>query len=174
LRHSDLVTDRRVTRSAGADLTGDHLARVQPDAQLQGDAVAIADRRRQRVHLVLNGQGRQTGPKSMVLQHGWGSEHRHDAVTGELVDRAAIVLHYGGRPIQQLGHDLAKALRPHSRRDLHRMHDVGEQHRHLLVLGRLGGARDRRSTLVAELSVLAKFHAASGTRGHGIASAHAM
>ena len=57
------------------------------------------------------------------------------AVAGELVHRAAVPLHHRRAAVDQLGHDLAQPLRPDRRRDVHRMHHVGEQHRHLLVLG---------------------------------------
>jgi hypothetical protein len=39
-------------------------------------------------------------------------EHGHDAVGGELVDRAAVALHNGGGAVGQVGHDLAQPLRP--------------------------------------------------------------
>ena len=55
--------------------------------------------------------------------------------------------------VDQLGHDLAQPLRTDRRRDVHRMHHIGEQHRHLLVLRRSGGLCDRRTALVAELGV---------------------
>src|SRR4029077_6271436 len=79
------------------------------------------------------------------------SEDCHDAVTGELVHRAAELLHDGCGSIDQLRHDFAQPFRPDCRGDVHRMHDVGEQHGDLLVLGGFGGGDYRRSALVAEL-----------------------
>ena len=38
-------------------------------------------------------------------------------------------------PVDQRGHDLAQPLRPDRRRDVHRMHHVGEQNGDLFVLG---------------------------------------
>ena len=40
------------------------------------------------------------------------------------------------------------------------MHDVGEQHRHLLVLGRVGGPRESHTALAAELGRQAGLRAA--------------
>ena len=77
----------------------------------------------------------------MVLQRDWCAEHRHDAVAGELAQRPAVTLHHRCGTVQQLGHDLAQPLRPDGRRDVHRMHDIGEQHRHLLVLRRRRAGR---------------------------------
>ena len=39
------------------------------------------------------------------------------------------------RAADQIGHDLVQALGADRCRDVHRVHDVGEQHRDLLVLG---------------------------------------
>ena len=41
LRQSDLFTDRGVIQTARTDLTGDHRAGIQPDAQMQGETVAL-------------------------------------------------------------------------------------------------------------------------------------
>ena len=100
----------------------------------------------------------------MVLQRGWRAEHRHDAVAGETVDRAAVPLNHHCRTVDQIGHDLAQPLRTDRRRDVHRMHHIGEQHRHLLVLRRSGGLCDRRTALVTELGVRRQFGAARPTR----------
>ena len=89
-----------------------------------------------------------------------------------LSDRAAIPLHHHRRTVDQFGHDLAQPLRTHRRRDVHRMHHVGEQHRHLLVLRRCGGVRDRRTALVAELGVRRQFGAARPTRAAPPRSVH--
>ena len=81
----------------------------------------------------------------MVLQRDRRTEHRHDAVAGELVHRAAVALDDNGRAVDQLGHDLAQPLRADRRRDVHRMHHIGEQHRHLLVLRVCVGHRPQAS-----------------------------
>ena len=78
-------------------------------------------------------------------------QHRHDAVAGETADRAAVPLNHHCRTVDQIGHDLAQPLRAHRRCDVHRMHYVGEEDRDLLVLSRLGGLRESRTALAAEL-----------------------
>jgi hypothetical protein len=71
LGHPHLLTDRGVTRRPGPDLTGDHLARVQADPQLQFDTVAVLDLNRELCSFVLDGQGRQAGANSVILQRDW-------------------------------------------------------------------------------------------------------
>ena len=56
-------------------------------------------------------------------------------IPSPVVHRAAVPLHHRRAVVGELGHDLAEPLRPDSRGDVHRMHNIGEQHRHLLVLG---------------------------------------
>ena len=89
LRHPNLLTDCGVTQSARTDLTGDHLTRVQADPQPQIHPIAVFDLGGQSDRLLLNAQRRQTSANCMVLQRYRRAEHRHDAVTGELVHRAA-------------------------------------------------------------------------------------
>ena len=84
LSHSNLLTDRGVTQSAGADLAGDHLAGVQAHPQPQVDTVPIVDPGGEPLRLLLNPYGRQAGANGMVLQRDWCAEHRHDAVAREL------------------------------------------------------------------------------------------
>ncbi len=134
LRHSDLLTDRGVTGRAGTYLTGDYLAGVETDPQLQCDPVALVHGRTEIPSLQLNVKRREAGAKRVVLQRDRCAEHRHDPVPGELVDRSAIALYDRRRPLEQLGHDLAQPFRTDCGGDVHGVHDVGEQHRHLLVL----------------------------------------
>src|SRR5258705_11001759 len=44
------------------------------------------------------------------------------------------------------------------------MNNIGEQHRHLLVLSRLGGLREPRTALAAELGLRARLRAAGPTK----------
>jgi hypothetical protein len=107
LRHADLLTDGGVTERSRTDLTGDHLAGVKSYAQLKVHTVTGVDVDGERLGLLLNSQGRQTGTQSVVLQGNRRTEHRHDSVTGELVHRAAIALHNCRAAVGQVGHDLA-------------------------------------------------------------------
>ena len=139
LSHPHLLTDGGVTERARTDLTGDHLTRVQAHPQLQVHTVAVLDLDGKPLRLLLHTQRRQAGANGVVLQRHGRAEHRHDPVAGELVHRAAVPLHHRRRTVDQFGHDLAQPLRTDRRRDVHRMHHIGEQHRHLLVLRRSGG-----------------------------------
>ena len=64
----------------------------------------------------------------------------------------------------QFGHDLAQPFRPDGCRDVHRMNDVGEQHRHLLVLRRSADICERRAALATELGGCAQLSTARPTR----------
>jgi hypothetical protein len=75
LGHPDLLTDRAVAKLARTKPTGDHLTGVQPDPQPQIHTVALADIDSKLRHLLLNTQGRQTGPNGVVLQRHRGAEH---------------------------------------------------------------------------------------------------
>ena len=100
----------------------------------------------------------------MVLQRDWGAEHRHDAIACELAQRPAAALHHGRGTVQQFGHDFAQPLRTHCCCDVHRMNNIGEQHRHLLVLSRSADLCDRYTALVTELGVQWQLRATRPTR----------
>ena len=151
LGHPDLCTDCGVAELTRADAARDHLAGVQPDPQSQLDTVAFGDLDSKPHRLLLNVQGRQAGSDGVVLQGDGSAEHRHDPVARPLCDRAAVPLDNRRAAVGEAGHDLAQPLRAHCRGNLHRVHHVGEQHRHLLVLGRWRGSAHCRSAFVAEL-----------------------
>src|SRR5882757_8580085 len=93
----------------------------------------------------------------MVLQSNWRTENCHDPVTGELVNSSAITSHNRGRAFDQLGHYFAKALGAQRSSDVHRPHNVGEQHGHLLVLGGFMRHGDRGTAGIAETSAVPRF-----------------
>ena len=68
LGHPHLLTDCGVTERPRTHFTGDHLARVQADPQLQLDTVAVLDVDGKPLRLFLDAQGRQTGTNSVILQ----------------------------------------------------------------------------------------------------------
>jgi hypothetical protein len=150
LRHANLLTHGGVTERPRADFTGDHLPGVQPDPQPQIHTVSLADIDGKPLRLLLNAQGRQTGPNGVVFQRDRRAEHRHDPVARPLCDRAAVPLHYHRTAVGEVGHDLAQPLGTQRRRDVHRVHHVGEQDGHLLVLRRGSGWCDWRAASVAE------------------------
>jgi hypothetical protein len=134
LSHPDLLAHTGVTPSARADLTRDHLAGIESHPQLQLHTIAVLHFDGKPLRLVLHAQGRQASTNGVVLQGHRCTKHRHDPVTGELVHRAPIPLHYCRGTVDQFGHDLAQPLRADGRGDVHRMDHVGEQNRDLLVL----------------------------------------
>jgi hypothetical protein len=62
LSHPHLLTDSGITERPRTDLTGDHLAGVHADAQLEVDTVALLDFDGEPLCLVLNAQGRAQFP----------------------------------------------------------------------------------------------------------------
>lgn len=167
LRQPDLLTNRGVTQRARSDFARHDLPGIEAHPKLQHDTVAPIDLAGKALGLILNAQCGQTRPQRVVLQSGRGTEYRHDPVTGELVDRAAISLHHHRRAVDQLGHDLAQPLGTERRRDVHRMHHVGKQHRHLLVLGVGTGGGDGRATSVAEPGVFEGLGTTRAARQYG-------
>jgi hypothetical protein len=97
-----LLTNGGVTERPRTDLTGDHLTGVKAHPRLQLHTVAGVDVDGKPLGLLLNAQGRQTGTNSVVLQRHRCPEHRHDAVTGELVHRSAETLHNYGAAIGEV------------------------------------------------------------------------
>src|ERR1700752_5119614 len=100
----------------------------------------------------------------VVLERDRRAESGHDPVAGDLIDRAAISLDDLRGTIDQVGHDLAESLGSESRRDVHRMDHIGEQHRHLLVLGVTVDSGDRRSARVTEAGAVTQFGVARSAR----------
>ena len=96
-----------------------------------------------RVRLLLDGQCGKACSKSVILQRNRGAEQRHHPVA-VVLHGSAVALHHRRRPLHELGHDLAQSLDIEGGRDVHRPHHIGEQHRHLLVLGRSGCLRESR------------------------------
>ena len=145
---------------------------------MQIETVALTHIDSEPRRFLLNAQGRQTGPNGMVLQRDWRAEHGHDPVTRPLCDRAAVALHHRRTAVGEVGHDLAPPLRTHRRGDIHRMHHIGEQHRHLLVFGMGIVRRDRCTAGITESRTLTRLGATRPTcqfgRCHGIASAQAI
>ena len=101
----------------------------------------------------------------MILQRHRRTEHRHDAVTGELVHRAAVPLHHGRAAVDEIGHDLAEPLRTHRRSDIHGVHHIGEQDGYLLVLRADVMLRHRCTAAVTESSPRPRFSATVTARG---------
>jgi hypothetical protein len=108
--------------------------------------------------LSLNVRGSQTGSNCMVFQGDRRSEDRHYAVARELIDGAAISLNNSDQRSKTSGM-ISRKLRTDRCGEVHRVHDIGEQNRHLLVLSSLR-LRDGRAAFVTELRVDPQFRGA--------------
>ena len=109
-----------VTQSTRTDLARDDLAGIEANPQLQFDTVAVVGPPAAWPlrFSSCTPQRRQAGTKRRdpPTQRG-RTEHRHQPVAGELVHRAAILLHHHRRTVNQFGHDLAQPFRTDRRRD---------------------------------------------------------
>ena len=94
LRHAHLLTNRGVTPSTRTDLTRNNLPGIEAYPQPQVNTVVALNLNRQPRDLVLNTERRQTGAHRVILQGRRCAKDGHDAVAGELVHRAAVVLHH--------------------------------------------------------------------------------
>jgi hypothetical protein len=154
LSQSDLLPDRGVTRWSRTYFTCYDLAGVQPHPHLQRYAgVASLHIRGDALCLSLDVERGEACPQCVILQRNRGAEYRHEAVAGELVDAPTAAQYHRRRTVEQLGHDLAQPLRTDRGSDVHQMHHVGEQHRHLLVFGVPTFRREPRTTPIAESDI---------------------
>ena len=124
-----------------ADRADDHEARVQPLADLEGDAAprwrssGLVERRS-------DPQGSVDRALSMILVRDRSTEQRHDAVTKELVHGALVAVDLGEHQLEDPGHEAMDffGIQPLGQRRETR--DVDEQDGDLLPLpfkGALGG-----------------------------------
>ena len=176
LRHADLLTDGGVTEGSRADLAGDHLTGVSPPATAAPRRGALG-RRRRAASLPPERPRRQTGSKSVILQRYRRAEDCHDAVTGELVHRAAETLHHAAH------RSASSAMISRSRSGLTAAAmsiecTTSANNTVPACTPRLWQLRKRqcRTHCRTSSSVAARFacSARQPSRGHGIASAHAI
>ena len=74
------------------------------------------------------------GPLGVVLVGKRRAEQRHDAVAGVLVDRPLEAMHALVQEVEESVQHPVPFLGAHALGQLHRVLDVGEQHRDLLAL----------------------------------------
>ena len=159
-----MLTRCRVSDRGRADVASDDKTGVEANTQLHNQPVAARHVRSQALRLRLNVQGGQTCPSSVIFQSFRRAEQRHDSVAGELIQTAAVPLNHCRTTIDQIGHQLAQALRTQRSCDVHRPHHIGEQHCDLFVLGELCFGLEWRTTGIAEPGVLTRFGATLSTR----------
>ncbi len=126
-----------------ADPPQHDLARVEPHADGELEA-AGGERARVVAQRFLDLQRRVAAAARMILVRDRRPEERHDAVTGELVDRPLEAVDAVGQELEEAVEHPMPFLGVHAFGELHRVHDVGEQHRDLLALTleRAAGAED--------------------------------
>jgi hypothetical protein len=122
----------------------------------------LVDLRRQLLCFLLNIRRRSARADCVILKCNRCPEDRHDAVAGEFVHRAPVALDDRRRKLDEFGHDLAQPLRTDRGRDIHRAHDVGEQHSHLFELGAAVARGQWGAARVAESGTLARCVGATG------------
>ena len=136
------LTDRRVVHpQIRPDGAHDHLAGVEPDADLDRYAVRAEDSLRVLRDRLLHPQRRVARPHRVILVRERRAEERHDPVAHHLVDGAFVAVHGLHHPFENGVEDLARFLRITVGEQLHRPLEVGEQHRDLLALAFEGGLR---------------------------------
>jgi hypothetical protein len=108
------------------------------------------------------------------------AEQGHDAVAGELVDRALEPVHALAEDLEEAPHDLAPRLGILLLGEVHRAHHVGEQHRHVLALTLQDGSagadllgqvlRDMRARVVQPRGLTMLGCSTPGGCGHRLAA----
>ena len=159
-----------------ADRADDDLARVEPHPHAELEPLTASQLRRVGGQLALQVERRQAGAPRVVLVRHRRPEDRHDAVAGELVDRALEAPDARGEDGEEPVHDQLPRLGVELLGQLHRAADVGEQDRDLLALAVPDGGRrttgrrrrgERRAAAVAEPRARRLRRAARGARDGG-------
>ena len=129
------LTYRRVVHAQiGADGADHHLARVEPDTNLDEDAVRAEDPVGVPLDRLLHPERRVAGPHRVILVRERRAEQRHDAVAHHLVDGALVAMDGLHHPFEHRVEELARLLGIAVGEQLHRALEVGEEHRDLLAL----------------------------------------
>ena len=139
------------TRCTRTDFAGDDFAGVQPDPQLQGNAVAKLDTSAPSCPTAFWSSNAARHARKAWSSNAIGAPNT--AITPSPVNLSTVPPKrrtYRRRPVEELGHDLAQPLGAYRGSQVHRMHDVGEQHRDLLVLRGSSYGSDPRAAAVAE------------------------
>ena len=112
----------------------DDLARVQPDANLDLDALRAAELLRVVPHGILHAQGRVARPHRVILVSQRGPEERHDPVAHHLVHRALVAVDRLHHALEHGVEQLARLLGIAVSEKLHRALEIREEDGHLLAL----------------------------------------
>jgi hypothetical protein len=135
------LPDRRVVHAeVAADGPHHHLARVEPHANLDGNALGAANLVRVVPHRLLHAQGGVAGTHGVILVGEGRAEEGHDTVAHDLVHRAFVVVDGVHHVLEHGIEELARLFGIAIGEQLHGALEVGKEHRHLLALALEGGA----------------------------------
>ncbi len=142
---------------AGAGIGDEHLAGVQPDPDLQRDAVGLGEIRVQLAERIPQLGCGANGTERVVLVRGRNAERRHRRVADELLDDPAVALDDRPNHVEVAGEDAAHDLGVELRAELGGVDQVCEQDRDRLAAVGLG-QRDALAwwRLEVEVGILAQ------------------
>jgi hypothetical protein len=137
-----LADGRVVHVEVAPDRAHDHLARVQPDADLDHRRVRAPHLVRVLLHALLHPQGRIAGAHRVVLVGDGGAEQRHDAVAHDLVHGPLVAVDGLDHAFEDGVQELPRLLGVTVGEQFHGALEIGEEDRYLLAFaleGRLRG-----------------------------------
>ena len=111
-----------------------HLAGVEPDANLNREALAAAHALGIAAHGLVHPQRGVAGPHGVILMGQRRTEQGHDPVAHHLVDGALVVMHGFHHAFEHGIEDLAGFLRVAIGEQFHRALQIREEHGDLLAL----------------------------------------
>jgi hypothetical protein len=171
-----LADGRVVHVQIAADGAHDNLARVEPDPDLDVDAVGATSLLRVMLDQLLHTQRGVARPYGVVLVRERRAEQRHDPIAHDLVDRALVAVDGLHHPLEHRVEELARLLGIAIGEQLHRSLEVGEEDRDLLALafqGGLGGEDPLGEVLGGVGLRGGRANRGRGARGHGVAALEA-
>jgi len=125
-----------------ADRAHDDLPGVEPDPDLDKEALAPAHALGVAAHCLVHPQRRVAGPHRVILVGQRRAEERHDSITHHLVHRALVAMDSFHHQLEDGIEEPARLLGIAIGQKLHGALEVGEEHRHLFAFpfqGALGG-----------------------------------
>src|SRR5262249_17065865 len=141
------LPNRRVVHvEVVADGPYDHLPRVYPYTDLEGDALGPLDLHSILLYRGLHGQGSITGPHRMIFMGYGRPEQRHDPIAHDLVHGPLIAMDRRHHAFQDRIEELPSLLRVAVGEEFHGAFEIGKQHGHLLALA-FEGAFGRQDLL---------------------------
>jgi hypothetical protein len=129
-----------VHAQVAADGPHHHLARVQPDADVEGHPMAALHRRGVRLHGLLHAQGSVAGAHRVVLMGQRRPKRGHDAVAHDLVDGAFVLVDGLHHALQHRIEEVPCLLGVPVGQEFQGPFQVGKQHGHLLAFAFQGTA----------------------------------